>query len=280
MKLNSIHYFVDLKSIDNNTIKDKFINLGLHEDKDTEQFVKQCNETFRSVKDGWKNLSATLLKSIGYSQTDANALTYRGEMFVISKSQLEILIQVKSSHRILLDIGAGDGSITDRFRRLFFGTFCTEASRYMKRILSSKKYTLLDSDLTSLNAVQHSFDAIFCFNVLDRCSKPLTLLKSMRHLLSDSDAFIVLAIVFPWCPFVEIDNKHQKPEEDLTHMKGYRCVDGASFEASLSQFLEKYIFTNGFRLVSWSKVPYISKGDYAAAFYTLEDAILVLKKKE
>ena len=47
------------------------------------------------------------------------------------------------------------------------------------------------------------FDLIACLNVLDRCSKPSDLLHDIKKRLVPVSGRLVLAVVLPFCPFVE-----------------------------------------------------------------------------
>ena len=46
------------------------------------------------------------------------------------------------------------------------------------------------------------YDVITCLNVLDRCDRPLTLLRQMRRALRP-DGLLVVALVLPLSPYVE-----------------------------------------------------------------------------
>ena len=47
-----------------------------------------------------------------------------------------------------------------------------------------------------------SYDLISCLNVLDRCDQPLSLLRRLHGKLKDGGV-LILAVVFPFKPFVE-----------------------------------------------------------------------------
>ena len=49
-----------------------------------------------------------------------------------------------------------------------------------------------------------TFDVISCLNVLDRCSQPITLLHSMLRVLRPVTGRVMVAVVIPFSPFVEI----------------------------------------------------------------------------
>jgi hypothetical protein len=53
-----------------------------------------------------------------------------------------------------------------------------------------------------------SFDVISCLNVLDRCERPLTLLSQMRDCIPVDVGRIIVALVLPYKPFVELGKLH------------------------------------------------------------------------
>lgn len=237
-----------------------------------------------------KDITASFLRSFAFmSLTDANAYTNRGRMFVLSLDQLIQLVPSLSplkepvkngepssccTHELsLLDIGAGDGGITERVTPIFGRIVVTETSAPMLKKLKRKGWeAYAPEDLPQEIA---SYDVIMCLNVLDRADKPVTLLKSLQPLLKPQ-GYLVLAVVLPWCPFVESGNKQLQPSEKLD-MEGASCKNGASFEVSLQRLVEKTILPLGFTLERWTRLPYISQGDTKSPYYVLSDAVLVLK---
>ena len=126
---------------------------------------------------------------------------------------------------------------------------------------------------------QHCMDLVMMLNVLDRADKPLTLLKQLKKLMTPRTGRLILAVVLPWCPFVEHGKEQRKPSEKLP-MKGGLCVEGASFEESVSIMVENVLIPAGFEIVSWTKLPYLCEGDGNKEFYVLDDAVFVLKVKD
>eukprot|EP00924_Labyrinthula_sp_SR-Ha-C_P006549 snap_masked-scaffold_38-processed-gene-1.39-mRNA-1 protein AED:0.06 eAED:0.06 QI:0/-1/0/1/-1/1/1/0/293 len=267
----------------------KFIALN-SSDKECTQFLENCKLSQLSLTYALKNHFATFLKSfLSFSQTDANGFTHRGEMFVISPFQLETLFPGVCFPKInsLLDVGAGDGGITQRFLQSLPNlstVTVTETSFYMKKRLSHLNLpNNADLNVFSPEEMENSrstYDLILCFNVLDRCSEPSKLLKQMKQKLNDEKSTLVLAVVFPWCPFVESNASQEKPQEILNCMEGFSCKNGASFETSCSRFIVEYLLPIGFELISWSRVPYLCQGDSNAPYYSLSDCIMVLQRKD
>lgn len=66
----------------------------------------------------------------------------RGSMFVVSPSQfLKLLKSEGDWHReSLIDLGAGDGGVTDQIAPFFSKVYATEVSNTMRNLLSTKGY--------------------------------------------------------------------------------------------------------------------------------------------
>lgn len=63
-------------------------------------------------------------------------------MFVFSSLQFEILLDISSTWRgdHLLDIGAGDGKVTEKMAPYFRNISVTEASPVMRNVLAKKNF--------------------------------------------------------------------------------------------------------------------------------------------
>lgn len=48
------------------------------------------------------------------------------------------------------------------------------------------------------------YDIISCLNLLDRCEEPLQLLRDIRNALVPGTGRLILAVVLPFHPYVEI----------------------------------------------------------------------------
>ena len=57
-------------------------------------------------------------------------------------------------------------------------------------------------DVEHWHEEEFSYDLIVCLNVLDRCDRPLSLLRQIHSKLRDGGV-LLLAVVFPFKPFVE-----------------------------------------------------------------------------
>ena len=172
------------------------------------------------------------LKACWFSPTDANAITGRSEMHVISTAQARQLLQSDAdAPSSLLDVGAGSGNVTDHLRPLFSRVVVTEVSAPMCRWLRARGYTchhtaevqlptvwvllvscgsarcrlrclgasaLMSSaaSMCSTRDASGQITADACVQVLDRCDRPWTLLKQIRCALKPGD-LLLLAVVRP-----------------------------------------------------------------------------------
>ena len=58
---------------------------------------------------------------------------------------------------------------------------------------------------------------------------------------------LIVAIVLPFCPFVEIGQQQHKPKEDL-NMNGGRCMEGASYERAVDVLIENVFEKSGYHV--------------------------------
>lgn len=248
----------------------------LQRDEATNGFLKRClaGPTF------WEVCKLAPFRVLRWfvSATDANAILKRGEMFVLSSQQL---LQLGCPSRgTLLDIGAGAGDVTCQLAPLFDQVLVTEVSRPMVATLQEKGFPVLSApDLTGLEALAEkheislgpgaSVDCIALMNVLDRCDRPLTLLKDVREHLKPGGR-LLLAVVLPFRPFVESGIFKLQPSEQL-HLNR-----SATWEAAVEEMWQKVLVPMGFKLEALARVPYLCKGDLFSSIYVLDDAIFVL----
>ena len=251
-----------------------------------------------------RNLASPFLQMV-MSRTDANALLGRGQMHVLTTEQARRLLghwegpserdSGESAATVgpwrMLDVGAGDGNVTRQLAPLVDEVVTTEVSTGMVRRLRAGGFRCAETvDLTPAglgaalgeDSPSEPFDLVACCNILDRCSKPQSLLRDMRNLLRPPGGGrpggrLLLAVVLPFSPFVEMGTKKAAPEETLP-MQGGRCVDRASFERSVQVMAEKVLEPAGFVVESWTRLPYLSAGDLTYPYYVLNDAVFVLSR--
>ncbi|XP_067130666.1 protein-L-histidine N-pros-methyltransferase isoform X2 [Centruroides vittatus] len=173
-------------------------------DKDTNAFLETCYE-----KSDWFFVQVfhSLAKAFlcwFMTQTSINGFLGRGSTFVFSQSQFLQLLGVASDwhSEALLDLGAGDGSVTQVMASLFDTVHVTEISSVMQRILTKKGYRILDVNKWAEESKK--YDVVSCLNLLDRCDKPITLLNQIKSKLKPTTGRLIIALVLPLSQYVEV----------------------------------------------------------------------------
>ncbi|KAI7796872.1 putative methyltransferase-like protein 9 [Triplophysa rosa] len=174
-----------------------------HLDADTEAFLSRSVE-----KSSWlftqlyHSLFSTIFSPV-MSRTSINGFLARGSMFVFSKEQFQRLLQISPEWKgeRMLDLGAGDGGVTEVMGAYFNEVYATEVSVPMKWHLQRKQYSLLGIDEWHRTGFQ--YDLISCLNLLDRCDEPFKLLSEIKKSLVPGTGRLILAAVLPFQPYVE-----------------------------------------------------------------------------
>jgi len=236
----------------------------LDRDNETNLFIEQVNP-----KGVFKTFMYYVLSFL-VSRTDSQALLGSSDMFVFSTEQLKKLGFNYIDGRIL-DIGAGSGSVTEKYKPLFREVITTEVSWGMANILREKGYICIEtSDINNDHWLRNEkFEVISCLNVLDRCSEPLSLLIDIKKFLSDYGKLII-SVVLPFKCYVENGRSYDKPEEKIDLGRH------STFEEYSNIFYNEVLSKCGYLIESYSKVPYLSEGDLDNDYYILPNAIFVL----
>ncbi len=125
-------------------------------------------------------------------------------------------------------------------------------------------------DVEGWNQQRDGYDVICALNLLDRCSRPLTLLDQMKGALKPG-GLVLVALAWPFRPYVEFSsNGDHQPEQVLD-------IRGQSLEDQATSMMDNVLKPLGFRVVSWSRLPYLCEGDLERTFYHLNDMIFALK---
>ncbi|XP_072229833.1 protein-L-histidine N-pros-methyltransferase isoform X2 [Leuresthes tenuis] len=244
-----------------------------HLDEDTKAFLKRSAE-----KSGWlftqlyHSLISTVLGPL-VSRTSINGFLGRGSMFVFSTEQFQALLRIGPDWRAerLLDLGAGDGGVTEVMGVHFRQVYATEISGPMQWHLQRKNYKVLGID-----DWQHTgfhYDVISCLNLLDRCDDPLHLLRDIKMSLVPQTGRVVLAAVLPFQPYVEVGGKWERPKE---HLK----IAGKMWEEQVTNLSNEVFRRAGFEVEAVTRLPYLCEGDMYNDYYVLDDAVFVLKASD
>ncbi len=201
------------------------------------------------------------------SDYDVSALLKIHPMHLLGRSQFENMIPPER-RQTLLDVGAGSGDVTAALAPLFERTLTTETSAGMTRKLEREGYECERLDL-SRHAPPESwpdFSVITCFNVLDRCARPLSLLRRLRTMLT-TDGNLLVSVPLPVSPHVQHGGYTLDPDELLPAASGWEAGANA---------LALTLRASGWVAIRLSRVPYLSGGDADQVAYELDTAFFVL----
>mmetsp|Transcript_8967 Transcript_8967/g.14538 ORF Transcript_8967/g.14538 Transcript_8967/m.14538 type:complete len:283 (+) Transcript_8967:610-1458(+) len=209
----------------------------------------------------------------------ADGILNMSRMHVLSTSQWRTILKlaIDEDSKTLLDVGAGDGFVTQSAQPLFSQITATESSLALSWRLQAKGFrSICTGDLKSSPISGEKFDFVSCLNVLDRVDYPLQLLRDLKSSVKQPEGKVVLAVVLPFCPAVMGAGGSRPPKERLP-VPG--CCDGSknnSWEDCINALVERVLEPEGFQVEAVSRVPYLSHGDNRRGLYSLDDAILVL----
>lgn len=170
----------------------------------------------------------------------------------------------------LLDLGAGDGHVTQVLGGGAAHVDVTETSGVMRRRLREKGYRVLDAWKWAQEAGDTKYDVVTCLNLLDRCDTPRTLLSQIHAKLVPGGTLVV-ALVLPFNPYVETGTADNLPSEELG-------LTGSTLEEQVNSLASEVFPSLGYTLSRWTRLPYLCEGDLDQAFYWLSDVVLVFRK--
>ncbi|XP_065339788.1 protein-L-histidine N-pros-methyltransferase [Cloeon dipterum] len=256
-------YMCNLDAIQDEKLRQMFVQLEL--DKETEQFLEDSTKKSENIiLQMWHTMVSAVLQWF-LTRTSINGLLSRGSMFIFSTSHFRRLLP-RVPGGTLLDLGAGDGMITDVMAPTFGQVFATEMSPTMRHSLAQRGYKVLDVENWSESG---PFDVVSCLNLLDRCSKPWSLLTEIRKSLVPDTGRLIVALVLPFQPYVEANSPDHSPEESL-NINGERIEDQINSTVLVLQ-------SAGFEIERWTRLPYLCEGDLGQSYYWLDDVVFVLK---
>uniref|UniRef100_A0A8C4NG31 Methyltransferase 9, His-X-His N1-histidine n=1 Tax=Eptatretus burgeri TaxID=7764 RepID=A0A8C4NG31_EPTBU len=240
-------------------------------DAETKAFLVQSAE-----KSGWifMQLTHSLLSTLLWpflSQTTINGLLGRGATFVLSREQIGKLFNVGPSWRAntLIDLGAGDGSVTAVLAPAFREVFATEVSASMHWRLQQRGFRMLGLEEWAAHGC--FYDVVSCLNLLDRCDRPWDLLAQARSALEPDKGRLLLAVVLPFDPYIEKGHSWQHPSQHLP-------VSGHVWEEQVNSLARDVFSPAGLEIEAFTRVPYLCEGDLYSTYFTLDDAVFVLRR--
>ncbi len=243
-------------------LEDRFIELSL--DEDSRAFVDSC---YAKPNSAGSMIVRSLARAV-MSDYDANALAGTHDMWVASTAQWQMLLGPQTERASLLDIGAGDGQVTDTLAPLFGEVQTTETSSKMAAQLRKRGYRCLSGKEAEELSIEKRFDVVSLLNVIDRTAKPLSLLERARDLLNEGGKLVVSAPL-PLKPHVHVGAYTVDPDELLP--KGKNFGDQA-------EILSETVFAGlGLETQSVSRAPYLCRGPAKRPVIWLDMAIFVLQ---
>eukprot|EP00050_Salpingoeca_kvevrii_P022351 m.124979 g.124979 ORF g.124979 m.124979 type:complete len:501 (-) comp9684_c0_seq2:19-1521(-) len=246
-------------------------------DEGMRDFMQRCEDRSNSCYAHTIDTLGFWLLSPWFCVTTVNGLLKRGRMFVLSQEQFRTHLDFPDPPRPLsfkrqrlMDIGAGDGGVTELLAPMFEEVHVTETNTVMRYRLRQRGFQCFSPEEWVRTTVK--YDIITCLNVLDRCDKPITLLSDMRSRLTPKGR-IVIALVLPFRPFVENGKEKLPPSEPM-------IVTGRNFEQWVVSLACDVFLPVGLQIEAFSKTPYLCEGDMNQAYYSLHDGIFVLSACE
>lgn len=206
------------------------------------------------------------------SDYDANAMLDTHDMYVLGAAQWQHILGDEGGGR-LLDVGAGDGRVTQELAHHFDETVTTEMSARMVGRLRQRGFTCHHVDVAAEALPDEAgFDFVAMLNLIDRASLPLRLLERARELLVPGGRLAV-AVPLPLRPHVHMGARTVDPEEVLP-------IERSSWEAAANALAAHAFVPIGFEVLSLTRTPYLCRGDREHPVYVLDDAVFVLRRVE
>eukprot|EP00808_Paulinella_micropora_P003570 g82576.t1 len=256
-------------------------------DDEAKEFLDFCQRDHNSPCGYFIHCAIRPTLALILPHTQLHGFLGTGKMHLLSADQLRRALEKSDSSskksvwskegKRLLDVGAGDGGITERLAGMFDHVETTEVSSHMAFRLRKKGWICHHTADVKTVPRGEGFDVICLLNVLDRCDRPLTLLRDLRKLLRNQDSQLLLAVPLPLRPAVEHGHNWVKPKESVCSREICSDCVKSAWEESVTQLMHDVFLPCGFRLRSVSRVPYLSQGDARLPWYVLDDGLFVLE---
>jgi SAM-dependent methyltransferase len=214
------------------------------------------------------------------SDFDVNGLLGMYPVFLLSTPRaLELLTAAAGgsiAERRLLDIGSGSGDVTTRLLPLVSTVDCTEQSRFMARRLRRRGFNCFhgaagEGAAGDPLASSDPYDIVSLLNVIDRTSRPRTLLRSVAAHLRPG-GILLLSTPLPFEAVVYHGGAARAPEERLH-------VEAEVWEDATLELWRNELVPLGLELGAFTRTPYLSGGDVLQPAYVLDAAVLACRKR-
>lgn len=191
-------------------------------------------------------------------------------MHLLGSEQWKRLVPERLWGGRLLDVGAGQGFVTQYARPLFTEIVTTETAKSMAVRLRARGFETCTEDITTQPDLflQKSFDVVSILNVLDRCDKPKTLLQHATNFLKD-DGVLIISDPLPLSQHIRSSSR--KPAERLG-------ADAGTWEECLSSLYTDVVEPAGLVATFVTRMPYLYKNTKREPFIALDDFVMVCRK--
>ncbi|MBN2196263.1 MAG: methyltransferase domain-containing protein [Polyangiaceae bacterium] len=225
---------------------------------------------------GWFGTALHRLLRLYFSEYDVNAWLGAYPMHLGSPAEWSRLLETDpgaaTKRGRLLDIGAGDGTVTLGLVPLFDAVETTELSPAMARRLEHRGYPCHRCDVAGSGLPPGPWDAISLLNVLDRTSRPMTLLRRAVAGLA-SDGILIVALPLPYEPASYCGPYLVEPEERLP-------IPDGDWETQATSLVERALEPLGCSLTALSRWPYLAGGDARTPLSVFDDLVVVVRRVE
>lgn len=190
-----------------------------------------------------KFVAFILLSVLGRKHYDImGMLGYETFLFEPAFAQ-QLLGKRRKKHVSLLDIGAGNGSITSTFEGIVSSVSCLEPSLSFQRKLRKRGYAICDGKGTE------KYDFITILNVLDICEHPDAIIEhALEHLLPNGR--LIISLPFP----IQARSWDMARISDTNRLTQSPAL---SFEESVSCFYTDFLEKEGLETVYFTRLPYL-----------------------
>jgi len=238
----------------------------LDHDRETQEWIADSQKR----PHGFFAIGAWKLLRTLMSDFDANGMLGTHDMFVLSTAHWQVLLESDSALSVL-DIGAGDGAVTEKIASFSTEVTTTETSSRMAKRLRERGWichevNLVDDPIPS----DATYDRVLLLNVIDRTDRPLTLIERARDLLASNGELVVCAPM-PLRPHVQEGSARREPLEALP-------AAAQSWEKAAADLAMYAIEPLGLRVKKLARAPYLCRGDSRHPVSELDLAIFVCER--
>lgn len=234
-------------------------------DRSTIEFVCKCKS---GVIPRWKYYSYRFLRRF-FDFYSLHGLFGMYEMHLLNRDHwIKLVGEHKQS---LLDIGAGQGFITENAKGLFDSIYVNEFYTTMVRRLKNKGFKIIEGNLEEdVSHVNDRFDVVSILNVIDVCNKPISLIRNSIKLLKQ-DGLLIIADPLPFRKYLVYGGKLASEKLPFVTKGGW--------EESLVKFYEEVLVPLGLEVVTITRLPYLSHSDSREGGYVYYDDMVVVCKR-